>query len=150
MTRIVTAIVALAAFALLVPAAEKKVQMKDLPPAVQKTVQDETKGATIKTLIQETENGKTVYEVESMVSGKTRDFIVDSNGKMLEVEEQVSIDSIPAAAKAFIQKAAAGGTVKSVELLTKDGTTSYEASYIKPKSRKVLSITVKADGSEVK
>lgn len=124
--------------------------MKDLPAAVRKTVQDETKGATIKTLIQETENGKTVYEVESMVSGKTRDFIVDSIGKVLEVEEQASIDSIPAAAKAAIHKAAAGGTVKTVEFLTKDGATSYEASYTKPKSKKTLSITVKADGSEVK
>ncbi len=38
-------------------AAEKKVQMKDLPPAVQKTVQDQTKGAEIRGISSETEKG---------------------------------------------------------------------------------------------
>ncbi len=133
----------------LVFGAEKKVQMKDLPPDVQKTVQEQTKGATIKALIKETTKGKTTYEVESVVNGKTRDFIVDEKGTVVEVEEQTSLDKIPAAAKAAIEKTIAGGKLGMVETFTKGGQTSYEAAYT-TKSGKKASINVKADGTTVK
>jgi len=119
----------------LVFGAEKKVQMKDLPPDVQKTVQEQTKGATIKALIK--------------VNGKTRDFIVDEKGTVVEVEEQTSLDKIPAAAKAAIEKTIAGGKLGMVETFTKGGQTSYEAAYT-TKSGKKASINVKADGTTVK
>jgi hypothetical protein len=100
MTRTFTIVLAIAALGGAATAAGKKLQMKDLPPAVQKTVQEQTKGAEIKGLSQETEKGKTSYEVETMVKGKHRDFLVDVKGAVTEVEDETAIDSIPAAAKA--------------------------------------------------
>lgn len=129
-------------------AALKKLTLKDLPAAVQKTVEAETKGAELKGLSKETEKGQTQYEVESVVNGKTRDFIVDAKGAVVEVEEEAAIASIPAAARAAIEKAAAGGKITRVETLTKGGVTTYEAAFTK--GGRAHEVGVKADGSAVK
>jgi uncharacterized membrane protein YkoI len=130
-------------------AAEKKIQSKDLPPAVQKAVPAETKGAEIKGYNQETEKGKTFYEVETVLNGKSRDLLFDASGGLVEVEEEVALDSIPSAAKAAIEKRAASGKVDKVESVTKGQSVSYEAE-ITSKTGKRSEVAVKADGSPVK
>jgi uncharacterized membrane protein YkoI len=126
-------------------AGETPVKMKDLPPAVQKTVQDQTKGAQIKGLSKEVEKGKTMYEVETMMNGKARDLLIDATGALVSVEEPIAIDAIPAAAKAAIEKLAAGGKIKSVETVTKGQTVTYEA--VIAKGKKNSEVVVAADGS---
>ena len=130
-------------------AAEKKLQLKDLPPAAQKTVQDETKGAEIKNISKETEHGVAQYEVETMSGGKHRDFNVDTKGTLLLVEEETSIDAIPAGAKAGILKKVGDGKLGMVELFKRGGETLYEAEYTS-KGGKKHEVLVKADGSETK
>jgi len=139
----------LAVMATIAWAAEKKVAMKDLPPAVQQTVQDQAKGAEIKGLSQETGKGKTSYEVETMVNGKHRDFVVDAKGAVTEIEEETAIDSIPAAAKAAIEKKTAGGKIGRVETMTRGNATFYEAAYTN-KDGKKREVLVKPDGTETK
>jgi uncharacterized membrane protein YkoI len=126
-------------------AGDRKVQLKDLPAAVQKTIQEETQNAEIVGLVQEQEAGKTVFEVETKVNGKTRDVTVDSSGQVIAREEEVALDTIPPAARAAIEKAAAGGTVQKVETVTKGGATSYEASF--SKAGKKSEIVVGSDGA---
>ncbi len=130
-------------------AAAKGLQLKDLPAAVQKTVQEQTRGAEIKTISKETEKGVTQYEIETLVNGKHRDFNVDTKGGLIVVEEETSIDSIPAAAKAAIEKKIAGGKLGMVETVTKGSTTLYEASFT-TKAGKKSAILVKPDGTETK
>jgi len=149
MTRTLMIVLVIAALGGAATAAEKKLQMKDLPPAVQKTVQDQTKGAEIKGLSTETEKGKTTYEVETMVNGKHRDFLVDVKGAVTEVEEETALASIPAAARAAIEKKAAGGKITLVETMTRGGATFFEAAYTS-KAGKKLEVLVKPDGAEVK
>jgi hypothetical protein len=149
MTRTFTIILAIAALGGALTAAEKKLQMKDLPPAVQKTVQEQTKGAEIKGLSKETERGVTSYEVETMVNGKHRDFLVSPQGAITEVEDETSIDSIPVAARAAIEKKAAGGKIGMVETMTRGSATYYEAGYTS-KDGKKHEVLVKPDGTEVK
>ena len=84
----------------MVPAQEKKIKRSDLPPAVEKTAAEVSKGATIKGFSKETENGKTTYEVGMVVNGHSKDVELDANGAILEVEEQVAMDSPPADLKA--------------------------------------------------
>lgn len=131
-------------------AAAKSLQVKDLPAAVQKTVQDTLKGAEIKNISKEVEKGVTQYEVETMLNGKHRDFNVDAKGKLVVVEDEVDIASIPAAAKAAIEKKVAGGKLGMVETVDKgDGVTLYEAAYTS-KAGKKGAVLVKADGTETK
>ena len=129
-------------------ASEKAVKKQDLPAAVQKATEAETKGAEIKGYAKETENGKVSYEVETKVAGRARDVSFDPAGKLLVVEEEVALDSIPEAARAGIEKAAAGGRVGLVEKVTEDGAVKYEA-HVRRGARK-SEIVVKPDGSLAK
>src|ERR1035441_6622449 len=108
---------------------EKTLALKDLAPAVQKTIQAELKGGEIKSIGKETEHGVAQYEVETVVNGKHRDFNVDTKGKLLLVEEETSIDSIPAAARAAILKKVGDGKLGMVENFMRGGETMYEAAY---------------------
>lgn len=129
--------------------AQKKLTLKDLPAPVQATVQNELKGGEIKSIGKETEDGVAQYEVETILNGKHRDFNIDTKGKLLVVEEETSIDSIPAAAKAAILKRVADGRLGMVELFLRGGETMYEAAYT-TKAGKKHEVLVKANGAETK
>ena len=132
-----------------VSAAEKRVKMESLPPAVQKTVQEQAKGATIRGLSIEIEDGKTFYEAELKINGHNKDVLIDPNGAVVEVEEEVALDSLPAAVKDAIQKHAAKGQIVLVESVSKNDTiVAYEAK-IKT-AGKTSEIAVKPDGSPAK
>ena len=150
MTRTLTILLSITALACAALAAAKSLQLKDLPPAVQKSVQETLKGGEIKNIAKETEKGVAQYEVESVLNGKRRDFNVDTKGNVIVVEEETSIDSIPAAAKATIMKKVGAGQLGLVETFTKPGSeTMYEAAW-KDKAGKKHEVLVKADGTETK
>jgi hypothetical protein len=123
----------------------KIMDAKKLPPAVQKTVQEQTKGATVLGLSKEVENGKTQYELETKVNGRTRDLLIDPAGKVVEVEEEVDIASLPAAVQAEMKKSLGEGRIVRLESITKDGVlTAYEASA--QKGGKKSSVEMGPDG----
>ena len=128
--------------------AEKKVAMKDLPAPVQKAVAEESKGAVLRGLTKEVENGKTEYEAELTVNGQAKDISFDPAGNVTSVEEEVKLESLPAAARKAIQSAAEGGTLGKVESVTEGGKSFYEASI--RKGGKSSEIQVNADGVLVK
>lgn len=122
------AIAAVLTFATLTFAQEKKIKRSDLPPAVEKTVAAQSEGATIRGFSQEKENGQTFYEAEMMVDGHSKDVLIDSTGGIAEVEEEVAMDSLPAAVKDGLQAKAGKGKLGKVESLTKhDKLVAYEA-----------------------
>ena len=132
-----------------VSAAEKRVKMESLPPAVQKTVQEQAKGATIRGLSKEIEDGKTFYEAELKINGHNKDVLIDPAGLVVEVEEEVALDSLPAAVKDAIQKHAAKGQIVLVESVIKnDAIVAYEAK-IKT-AGKTSEVRVNPDGSPAK
>ena len=109
-------------------AAEKKIQRSDLPPAVEKTVAEQGRGATIRGFTQETENGATYYEAELVVNGHSKDVLMDKDGKIVEVEEQVPIPDLPAAVREGLQEKAGQGKLTKVESIRKhDQLVAYEA-----------------------
>jgi hypothetical protein len=59
---------------------------------------------------------KTFYEVETTVSSHTRDLLYDATGKLVEVEEEVANDAVPAAAMKALM---ARGKVSKVESVVK-------------------------------
>ena len=107
---------------------EKKIQRSELPPAVEKTVEEQSKGATIRGFSQERENGQTFYEAEMMVNGHSKDVLMDANGSVVEVEEQVLIESLPPEVRTGLQARAGDGNIVKVETLSKKGKlVAYEA-----------------------
>lgn len=107
---------------------EKKIDRRDLPAAVEKTVARESEGATIRGFSTETENGRRIYEAALLVNGHRKDISMDADGKILEVEEEVAIESLPAKVRESLIRQAGTGTITRVESVTKGGKLAgYEA-----------------------
>ena len=119
--------VGLAAFSV-VQAQEKKITREQLPPAVEKTVAEQSKGATVNGFATEVEKGKRLYEVELTINGHGKDISMDKGGNIVEVEEEVAMDSLPSAVQEGLRQAAGTGTIGKIESLTKKGKlVAYEA-----------------------
>lgn len=131
-------------------AAAARLTLKDLPAAAQQTVNDTLKGGEIKNISKETEHGVAQYEIETMLNGKHRDFNVDTKGTLLVVEEETTLNAIPAGAKAAVLKKVGDGKLRTVESSTKPGgETVYEAAWTSMAGKK-SEVQVKADGSLTK
>jgi hypothetical protein len=109
-------------------AQEKKIKRSDLPPAVEKTVAAQSAGAAIRGFSTEKEKGQTFYELEMTVNGHSKDVLMAADGSIVEVEEQVALDSLSAEVKAGLQAKAGQGKILKVETITKKGKlVAYEA-----------------------
>lgn len=129
-------------------ASEKKIKMEDLPPAVQQAVKEQSHGATVRGFTTEVEKGRTFYEAELTVNGHLKDISFDATGKVVSVEEEVAIDSIPVAARDAINKAVGTGKLTKVERVSENGKTSYEAAIMR--GSKTNEFTVDANGKPMK
>ncbi len=113
-------------------AQERKIKRSDLPPAVEKTVAAQSAGATVKGFFKENEKGQIYYEVEMVVNGHSKDILIEANGAIVEVEEEVAMDALPAEVKAGLQAKAGEGKLVKVETITKkDKLVAYEAQVTK-------------------
>jgi hypothetical protein len=109
-------------------AQEKKIKRSDLPAAVEKIVAEQNKGATIRGFSEEKERGKTTYELQMTVNGHSKDLLMDENGVVIEVEEQVALEALPTEVRTGLQAKAGKGRITKVESITKgDRLVAYEA-----------------------
>jgi hypothetical protein len=142
------AVVAALSLTTIALAQEKKIDRKDLPPAVEKTVAAQSQGATIKGFSQEKENGQLNYEAEMTVNGHSKDVLIDPKGEVVEVEEQVPLESLPTTVREVLQTKAGSGKILKVESLTKhDKLVAYEA--VVQTAGKKKEIQVGPDGEQL-
>jgi hypothetical protein len=111
------------------PGSEKKIKIADLPPAVQSAVQEYSKGAAVVALTKEVESGVTLYEAELKIGGRTKDVTFDPNGKVVIVEEETTLDTIPTRAREAITRAIGNRKLLLVETVSEKGATFYEAHF---------------------
>jgi hypothetical protein len=128
---------------------EAKIALKDLPAAVQKSVQDFAKGAKLLGVSKEEETGKTVYRVETIRIGSSKDALIDAEGQILAIEDPIALNKVPGQAKAAIEKAATmEGKIMKVTAVVRDGVTSYRALIKKDGTKS--EILVAAEGKVIK
>src|SRR5436190_15187036 len=120
-TRILTSILAIAFTFSTSQAQERKISRSKLPPAVEKTVAAESAGATIKGFASEIEHGQKFYEASLIVNGHTKDILIDKHGNIVEVEEQVTLESLSQSVQDGLKTAAGSGTIENIESITKKG-----------------------------
>lgn len=107
---------------------EKPIRRADLPAAVERTVVAQSLGATVHGFSLEQDKGHTYYEAEMTLNGHTRDVLIDEAGAVVEVEEQVILDALPATVREGLAAKAGNGKISKVESLTKAGKlVAYEA-----------------------
>jgi hypothetical protein len=106
---------------------EQSISFNDLPSAVQETAKRESQGAKVRGYAKEMDKGKTEYEVQLLVAGKSKDIAIDPEGKVLETEQEVALNSIPKEARSAITQKAQGAKVERVEQVKSEKPTVYEA-----------------------
>jgi hypothetical protein len=120
---------------------ERKLKREQLPPAVERTVAAESQGAEIKGFATEVERGKRLYEAEMTINGHSKDISMDNNGNIVEVEEEVTMDSLLPAVQEALKTAAGKGTIGKIESLTKNGKlVAYEARVTTGKKRSEIQV----------
>jgi hypothetical protein len=108
--------------------AEQRITKSDLPAPVQKTADAQGAGATVVGYAKDVEKGKIEYEVELMVAGHTKDLTIDPQGNLLEVEEEVQADTLPASVLGSLRAQAGKDRITKIESLMKHGKiVAYEA-----------------------
>lgn len=118
----------IAASAMFGHASEQPVRQADLPAAVQKTAQEQSKGAVINRYVKDNEDGQLENEVEMIIDAHSKDVAIAPDGKLLEVEEQVKLEALPAAVRQGLQVKAGKGAITKIESITKNGqVVAYEA-----------------------
>ena len=133
----------------LAQAQERKIRREQLPPAVEKTVARESEGAEIKGFASEVEHGQKFYEASLIVNGHSKEILMDKAGNIVEVEEEVQLDSLPSTVQDALRKAAGSGTIELVESLTKGGQlVAYEGHVRAGKKR--FEIQVGPNGEKLK
>jgi hypothetical protein len=129
-----TAVFVIVASALLTASAisqEKAIKRAQLPKPVEATVAAQSQGAKVRGFSVEKENGQTYYEAQFLVNGHTKDVLMDPDGKIVEVEEQVAMDALPGQVRDGLQDKAGKGRLVNVESITKhDRLVAYEARVI--------------------
>jgi len=107
---------------------ETRIKRSELPPAVEKAVAEQAKVGTLRGLSKEIEHGKTFYEAELTINGHGRDVLIDEAGQVVEVEEEIAFDALPASVKEGLRSSTVGGEIVKVETLMKYGElVAYEA-----------------------
>lgn len=112
-------------------AEDKHISRDQLPNPVRQTADEQAKGATIRGYAKEVENGQLEYEVQLTKDGHTKDVSIAPDGSVLEVEEQVQMESLPAEVRSGLETMTKSGKITKVESLTKHGTlVAYEAQVV--------------------
>ena len=122
-------------------AQEKKIERSRLPPLVEKTVAVLAENATVRGFSQELDHGVPYYEAELTVAGHHKDFLMDTRGNVVEVEEVVALDSLPVSVRDGLQARAREGNVRTVESISKLGKlVAYEAHVVKDGKRSEIQV----------
>jgi hypothetical protein len=127
---------ALALFVTLSPlssqASERKISCDTLPTSIKEKSREIQKGAVLKSCIEDTSGKKTEYELEMLKNGRGYDVTLNERGDVIEVEDEVDQSALPPAVASYLDKAAAGGKIASVESLSRQGRiVQYEAVVIR-------------------
>lgn len=71
------------------------------------------------------------YEVKVVASGRAYEFVFDAQGQLLESEKEIRPAEAPAAVMEAADRALAGGSLKSVELVERGATQEYHVKKMK-------------------
>ena len=117
----VVAIQVAAAASAQVNAQAKKLQQSDLPEAVQATAAKETAQGKVTGIWQRDQDGGVVYEVDLVVDGHARGVLINPEGVVVAVQEEVPWNKLDPSIQSGIQSQAGDGKVAKVYSISRDG-----------------------------
>jgi uncharacterized cupredoxin-like copper-binding protein len=97
-----------------------------LPAAVLAAFRQSYPKAVIKNASKEVENGKTTWEVESVDGSLARDLVYNPDGTVVDIEEAVAIETLPAAVTAAVKAQYPKASITKAEKLFRADKWTYE------------------------
>jgi hypothetical protein len=119
--RISVAVVAAFLAASFVQAAAKKVKKNDLPEEVRKTADRESTGARVVAYWQDDADGTSIYEVDLKVQGHDKGVLIDADGNVIAVQEEVAWDDLAPSVQEGIRNLAGGGKIGKAHSVSQGG-----------------------------
>ena len=134
-----------------VSAQDPKLTLDDVPKAVKKTVKTNYPTAKIRNVLKEkNEEGATVYEVEMTIKGKAVDIMVDAEGDIEVIEEEIDAEDLPKAVQAVASKTFPKGKISKAEKVTdEDKKVTYEV-FVKVGDKEPFEVLMAKDGKILK
>lgn len=131
--------------------AQEPKTLADLPKVVQKTVKAKYPDAKIRGVAKEkNDEGQTVYEVEMTVKGKAIDIIVDGEGDIETIEEEIDADDLPKPVQASASKSFPKVKITKAEKVTdEDKKVTYEV-VVKVGDKEPFEVLMAKDGKILK
>ena len=123
---------------------EETISWSQVPAAAQQTIKQRAPETAIQKIEKDNEDGNTSYEFQIVQAGKKSEVTVDADGKLMSLEEVVALADVPVTVRQTLETQAVGGKMGTVEKVTEDGKTTFEAKIEKDGRRS--EITVTADG----
>jgi len=107
-----------------------RINTEEIPIAVISSFAESYPGARIINAVTQQKDGVTVYGIES-IDGKTRrDIVYSSEGRALEIEEDVKPSRLPKPVFESIKERYPKGKIKSAEKLTRGTAIVYEVAVV--------------------
>ena len=120
---------------------DKPVKFEDLPAAVAKAIKAAAGDAKLDSIVLGDEDGTPAYEATWKADGHKHEIAVAKDGKVLGLEEIISLKEAPEAVRAAIEKEAGSREVLEVEKVIAKGKTVYEAEIKEGKGKVVVTFT---------
>lgn len=89
------------------------------------------------------------YQINTRLNGKYHDIVIDESGRTVAIRDEVEIGSVPAGAKAAIEKQAGGDGAKitALEKVTEGEQISYSATVRNEQQGGAVRVKVAPDGA---
>jgi putative PepSY-like beta-lactamase-inhibitor len=97
---------------------DEKIPPDQVPAAARRALEQQAGGAKFTEIEREVEHGVTVYEAEWIVQGAEHEASVSADGELLEIEETVPLEKVPAAVREAIAKHLGGAANMEIEKTT--------------------------------
>jgi hypothetical protein len=122
-------------------------KFEGLPQAVQETARAHMENAFPVSITTAKGEQGWDYQVNTRLNGKYHDLVIDEKGKLVAVKDETDLASIPAAAKAAIEKQSAASKIMTLEKVTEGGQVSYGAVMKDDAQGTYVQVRVAADGT---
>jgi len=143
--KLLFAVLACLTFDAAAQADEEKIEIDKLPAKVVAAVKEKFKDAELVSASKEKEDDKTLFEVQIKVKGQTIEVTLTEDGKITEIEKEITAKDLPKAVTEAIDAKYPKAKFKKVEEVTKGEKVAYEV-LIDTADKKTLEIKCDADG----
>jgi hypothetical protein len=147
-SRIVIAAVLALPIAAIASAQAKKVQQSDLPDAVRATADKESAQGKVSGYWQRDQDGNTTYEVDLVVDGHARGVLINPEGAVVAVQDEVPFEKLDPGVQSGIKGQAGDGKVSKVFSITQNGEVKRYVAIVE-KGDKKTTVQVGPDGGPV-